>query len=71
MTKTNRLSSLERDILQCIEIVGATDADDLSNILGESPRALQDALIKLDDSGYVLMRNGIYRVSEAHKAGKL
>jgi predicted transcriptional regulator len=71
MIKTNRLSSLERDILHCIEIVGATDADDLSNILGESPRAVQDALIKLDDAGYVLMRNGIYRVSEAHKAGRL
>jgi predicted transcriptional regulator len=71
MTKTNRLSSLDRDILTCIEIVGATDADDLSNILGESPRAVQDALIKLDDSGHLLMRNGWYRVSEAHKAGKL
>jgi len=65
------LTTLERDILQCIEIVGATDADDLSNILGERPRAVQNALINLDDLGHVLMRNGIYRVSEAHKAGRL
>jgi predicted transcriptional regulator len=65
------LSALEKDILHCIGVVGATDADDLSNILGESPRAVQDALIKLDDSGHLLMRNGWYRVSEAHKAGRL
>lgn len=71
MTKTNRLSEIERDILTCIEMVGATDADDLSNILGESPRAVQDALIRLDDAGHLLMRNGWYRLSEAHKAGKL
>jgi hypothetical protein len=32
---------------------------------------VQDALIKLDDSGHLLMRNGWYRVSEAHKAGRL
>jgi Mn-dependent DtxR family transcriptional regulator len=52
-------------------MIGTTDADDLSSILGESPRAVQDALIKLDDAGYLLMRNGWYRLSEAHKAGKL
>lgn len=71
MTKTSRLSNLERDILTCIGIVGATDADDLSNILGESPRAVQDALIRLDDAGHLLTRNGWYRLSEASKAGRL
>jgi predicted transcriptional regulator len=71
MTTKNLFSSLERDILTCIGIIGTTDADDLSNILGESPRAVQDALIKLDDAGHVLMRNGWYRLSEAYKAGKL
>lgn len=65
------LTALEQDILTCIEMVGSTDADDLSNILGESPRAVQDALIKLDDTGYLLMRCGWYRLSEAYKAGKL
>jgi hypothetical protein len=65
------ITTLERDILTCIGIIGTTDADDLSNILGESPRAVQDALIKLDDAGHVLMRNGWYRLSEAYKAGKL
>lgn len=65
------LTTLERDILKVIESVGATDNDDLANIIGESPRAVQDALIRLDDGGHVLMRNGWYRLSEAHKAGKL
>jgi predicted transcriptional regulator len=65
------LTTIERDILICLDIVGATDADDISHILGESPRAVQDALIKLDDAGYLLMRNGLYRLSEAYKAGKL
>lgn len=71
MTKQNLHSDLERDILSCLDIVGTTDADDLSNILGASPRAVQEALHKLDDAGHVLMRLGMYRLSEAHKAGRL
>jgi Mn-dependent DtxR family transcriptional regulator len=39
--------------------------------LGVSERAAQEALHKLDDDGYVMMRNGWYRLSEAYKAGKL
>ena len=66
-----KLTTLERDILTCLGIIGTTDADDISNILGEGPRAVQDALIRLDDDGYVMMRNGWYRLSEAYKAGKL
>jgi predicted transcriptional regulator len=71
MTKKNRLSDLERDILICLGVVGITDIDDLSDILGVSERAAQEALHKLDDDGYVMMRNGWYRLSEAYKAGKL
>lgn len=71
MTTKTPLSDLERDILKCIEIIGSTDANDLSNILATSPREVQDALIKLDDAGHVIMRLGIYRLSEAHKAGRL
>ena len=65
------LTTLERDILTCIEIVGATDADDISDILGENPREVQEALHSLDDRGYVIMRLGWYRLSEAHKGGRL
>ena len=71
MTKTNRLSDLERNILICLGVVGITDIDDLSDILGVSERAAQEALHKLDDDGYVMMRLGWYRLSEAYKAGKL
>jgi predicted transcriptional regulator len=71
MTISNPLSDLERDILSCLDIVGTTDADDLANILGASPRAVQEALHRLDDDGHVLMRLGMYRLSEAHKAGRL
>jgi Mn-dependent DtxR family transcriptional regulator len=65
------LTELERDIITCLGIVGITDIDDLSDILGVSERVAQEALHKLDDDGYVLMRNGWYRLSEAAKARKL
>ena len=65
------LTELERDIITCLGIVGITDIDDLSDILGVSERVAQEALHKLDDDGYVMMRNGWYRLSEAYKAGKL
>jgi Mn-dependent DtxR family transcriptional regulator len=65
------LTELERDIITCLGIVGITDIDDLSDILGVSERVAQEALHKLDDEGYVLMRNGWYRLSEAAKARKL
>ena len=65
------LTELERDIIICLGIVGVTDIDDLSDILGVSERVAQEALHKLDDEGYVLMRNGWYRLSEAAKARKL
>ena len=65
------LTELERDIIICLGIVGITDIDDLSDILGVSERVAQEALHKLDDGGYVMMRNGWYRLSEAAKARKL
>ena len=67
----SNLTELERDIITCLGIVGITDIDDLSDILGVSERVAQEALHKLDDEGYVLMRNGWYRLSEAAKARKL
>ena len=67
----SKLTDLDRDILICLAMVGITDIDDLSDVLGVSERAAQEALHKLDDAGYVIMRNGWYRLSEAYKAGKL
>jgi predicted transcriptional regulator len=67
----SKLTELEKDIIICLGMVGITDIDDLSDVLGVSERAAQEALHKLDDDGYVMMRNGWYRLSEAYKAGKL
>ena len=66
-----KLNDLEHDMLICLAMVGITDIDDLSDVLGVSERTAQEALHKLDDDGYVIMRNGWYRLSEAYKAGKL
>jgi len=71
MTKTSRLSDLEREILTYLNIVGGTDAADLAEVLGISERSIQEALHKLDDEGHVMMRLGWYRLSEAQKAGRL
>jgi Mn-dependent DtxR family transcriptional regulator len=71
MTKTSRLSDLEREILTYLGIVGGTDAEDIAEVLNVSQRSVQEALHKLDDDGHVMMRLGWYRLSEAQKKGKL
>lgn len=71
MTKTSRLSDLEREILTYLNIVGGTDAADLAEVFGISERSIQETLHKLDDEGHVMMRLGWYRLSEAQKAGRL
>ena len=71
MTKTCRLSELDREILTYLGIVGGTDAADIAEVLGVSEHSVQQALHKLDDEGHVMMRLGWYRLSEAQKAGRL
>ena len=71
MTKTSRLSELDREILTYLGIVGGTDAADIAEVLGVSEHSVQGALHKLDDEGHVMMRLGWYRLSEAQKAGRL
>ena len=71
MTKTSRLSELDREILTYLGIVGGTDAADIAEVLGVSEHSVQQALHKLDDEGHVMMRLGWYRLSEAQKAGRL
>jgi len=71
MTKTSRLSELDREILTYLGIVGGTDAADIAEVLGVSEHSVQQALHKLDDDGHVMMRLGWYRLSEAQKAGRL
>ena len=71
MTKTSRLSELDREILTYLGIVGGTDAADIAEVLGVSEHSVQEALHKLDDEGHVIMRLGWYRLSEAQKAGRI
>lgn len=39
--------------------------------IGAHPREVQDLLIQMDDAGDVLMKGGIYRISEAARARAL
>lgn len=39
--------------------------------IGADSREVQDLLVQMDDAGDVLMRNGIYRISEAARARAL
>jgi len=71
MTKTSRLSELDREILTYLGIVGGTDVADIAEVLGVNEHSVQQALHKLDDEGHVMMRLGWYRLSEAAKAGRL
>ena len=71
MTKTSRLSDLEREILTYLSVISGTDAADISEVLGVNERHIQAALHKLDDEGHVIMRLGWYRLSEAQKTGRI
>lgn len=65
------MSDLHRSIISALYMIPASDAATLAQDLGEHPRAVQEALHALDDSGHVTMRNGIYRLSEAARQGRL
>lgn len=65
------LTDLEQSIIACLRSINGTDVLDLSQILGIDAREVQNALHNLDDLGYVLMRSGWYRLSEAAKRGKI
>jgi hypothetical protein len=45
------------------EIKVADQVPQISQAIGESERAVQDALIELDDADMVIMRNGWYLAS--------
>ena len=58
------------DILSYLRQAGG-DAADIAQVLGASAREVQNILHTLDDSGHVIMRNGLYRLSEAYKLGHI
>lgn len=58
---------MKEDILIYLFKVQAASAGEIAQVTGYSPRAVQDMLIKMDDDGDVLMKNGFYRLSEVAK----
>ena len=46
-------------------------AGTIAQEIGGHPREVQDLLIQMDDAGEVLMKNGIYRISEVARARAL
>lgn len=46
-------------------------AGTIAQEIGRHPREVQDLLIQMDDDGDVLMKNGIYKISEVSRARAL
>ena len=62
---------MNQDILKYLRGAPCASADQIAAGTGHDLDRVQAALIALDDSGHVLMRHGIYRLSEAAKKGLL
>jgi predicted transcriptional regulator len=58
---------IAKRILIYLGLAQIDSASHIAESLRADVREVQDVLIELDDSGDLLMRNGIYRLSEARK----
>jgi hypothetical protein len=58
---------IAKRILIYLGLAQIDNASHIAEALRADVREVQDVLIELDDSGDLLMRNGIYRLSEARK----
>ena len=59
--------NLRETLLAYFAIVPSACADMAAGDLGLNQREVQDMLHKLDDDGFLLMKNGWYRLSERSK----
>ena len=59
--------NLRETLLAYFAIVPSACADMAASDLGLNQREVQDMLHKLDDDGFLLMRNSWYRLSERAK----
>ena len=59
------------DILAYLQLVPSANVDLIAEDLGRYAPAVQEVMHRLDDDGFVIMRNGWYRLSEAARAGIL
>jgi predicted transcriptional regulator len=55
---------MKQDILIYLFKVQSASAGQIAQETGNHPREVQDLLIQMDDDGDVLMKNGVYRLSE-------
>ena len=61
---TTQSKPTRKQILTFLAMVPTSTADELAQLFGWSPRETQDLLHKMDDDDQVMMRNGIYKISE-------
>jgi len=54
-------------IIGYLSVFSRANADQIALDLGLGPREVQETLIEMDDDGSLLMKNGLYRLSEAAK----
>jgi predicted transcriptional regulator len=51
-------------IINYLTVFSRANADQIALDLGLGPREVQETLIEMDDDGTLLMKNGLYRLSE-------
>jgi predicted transcriptional regulator len=51
-------------IINYLSVFSLANADQIAMDLGLGPREVQETLIEMDDDGSLLMKNGLYRLSE-------
>jgi Mn-dependent DtxR family transcriptional regulator len=54
-------------IINYLTVFIQANADQIALDLGLGPREVQETLIEMDDDGTLLMKKGLYRLSEATK----
>lgn len=61
------MTDLDKQIIAYFRFVPAASAQMVAGDMGLNERTVQDAMRDLDDAGFLIMRNGWYRLSEAAK----
>ena len=65
---TTKSKPTRKQILTFLAMVPTSTAEELSQLFGWSPRETQNLLHKMDDDDQVIMRNGIYKISEKSRS---
>lgn len=65
---TTQSKPTRKQILTFLAMVPTSTVEELSQLFGWSPRKTQNLLHKMDDDDQVMMRNGIYKMSEKSRS---